>query len=76
MSDEVERSGPPRKSHSKGVQKSEEVVQDLREWLKAIRDDGADIDEAIERLKPENTDTVSAGLEVGEAVEEGESDAE
>lgn len=76
MTDELERSGPPRKSHSKGVRKSEDVVQDLREWMKAIREDGADLDEAIERLKTENRDTVSKNLEVGEAVEEGDLDAE
>lgn len=68
----VNRSGPVRRIAGA----DEAAWKEVAEWMKAIRDDGADIDEAIERLENADKAFFDRDMESGDPVDGGELDAE
>jgi len=64
----VERSGPKRKITGA----DDKACREVAEWMKAIREDGADRDEAIESLENAEKNFHDDGLESADPVPEEE----
>lgn len=66
MTSEIERSGPPR--WMVGVTASQ--AQEVAKYLEAIKEDGADLEEAIHRLKNSKADRLPNEKDTGDPVRE------